>query len=76
MMGCGTVYSAMPTARASLAFVLLIFFLILYAGFAVTIGDYLPEHWAVDLVYYVVAGFAWVPVAVALLNWGYRQPSR
>jgi hypothetical protein len=66
----------MPTARSSLAFALLLVFLALYAGVAVTLGDYLPDHWAADLVYYVAAGFAWIPVAAALLNWGYRQPSR
>jgi hypothetical protein len=66
----------MPTARSSLAFVGLLVFLAIYAMAAVTLGDYLPEHWAADLVYYVVAGFAWVPVAVALLNWGYRTKTR
>ncbi|MCM0020928.1 MAG: DUF2842 domain-containing protein [Tagaea sp.] len=66
----------MPTARSSLAFVGLLVFLAVYAMAAVSLGDYLPEHWAADLVYYVVAGFAWVPVAVALLNWGYRTGTR
>jgi hypothetical protein len=62
----------MPTARSSLAFAGLIVFLIVYALAAATLGDYLPEHWAADLAFYIVAGFAWVPVAIALLNWGYR----
>ena len=66
----------MPTARSSLAFVGLLVFLAVYALAAVSLGDYLPEHWAADLVYYVAAGFAWVPVAVALLNWGYRTKPR
>lgn len=66
----------MPTARSSLAFAGLILFLIVYAIAAVMVGDYLPEHWAADLVYYVAAGFAWIPVAIALLKWGYRTETR
>jgi hypothetical protein len=54
----------------------LIVFLIVYAVAAVTLGGHLPTHWAVDLVFYVVAGFAWVPVAIGLLNWGYRRAPR
>ncbi len=66
----------MPTARSSLAFAALILFLIVYAAVVATLGDHLPEHWLADLVFYVAAGFAWVPVAVALLKWGYRTPAR
>ena len=66
----------MPTARSSLAFAGLIVFLIVYAMAIATLSDYLPEHWAADLVFYVAAGFAWVPVAIALLNWGYRTRAR
>ncbi|MFM7346930.1 MAG: DUF2842 domain-containing protein [Tagaea sp.] len=66
----------MPTARSSLAFAGLILFLIVYAVAAVMVGDLLPEHWAADLVYYVAAGLAWIPVAIALLKWGYRTETR
>jgi hypothetical protein len=66
----------MPTARSSLAFAGLIAFLIVYSILAVTLGDYLPDHWAADLAFYAVAGIAWVPVAASLLKWGYRTDAR
>jgi hypothetical protein len=66
----------MPTVRSSLAFAGLILFLIVYAVAAVMVGDLLPDHWAADLVYYVAAGLAWIPVAIALLKWGYRTETR
>jgi hypothetical protein len=66
----------MPTARSSLAFAGLIVFLIVYAFAAVTLGGYLPAHWLADLVFYLAAGFAWVPVAIGLLKWGYRSAPR
>ncbi len=60
----------MPRLRSTLAFVAILVFLAFYVWLAVTLGDWLPAHWAVDLVFYLVAGLAWVPVAGSLLKWG------
>jgi hypothetical protein len=60
----------MPRLRSTLAFVAILVFLAFYVWLAATLGDWLPAHWAVDLVFYLVAGLAWVPVAGSLLKWG------
>jgi hypothetical protein len=60
----------MPRLRSTLAFVAILVFLALYVWLAATLGDWLPDHWAVELGFYLVAGLAWVPVAGSLLKWG------
>jgi hypothetical protein len=63
----------MPSARSALGFVAIVLFLAAYVGLAVTLGDLVPDHWAADVAYYLVAGVAWVPVAGRLLRWGAGQ---
>lgn len=60
----------MPRLRSTLAFVAILVFLALYVWLAATLGDWLPDHWAVELAFYLVAGLAWVPVAGSLMKWG------
>jgi hypothetical protein len=44
---------------------------LLYVGAVVALADHvLPLHWLVQLVYFVVAGIAWVWPAKALMVWG------
>jgi len=65
----------MPRLRSTLAFVAILAFLAVYIWLAATLGGRLPDHWAIDLLFYLVAGIAWVPVAGGLLKWGAAPPS-
>jgi len=60
----------MPRFRSTFAFVAILVFLAVYIWLAATLGDWLPDHWAIDLAFYLVAGIAWVPVAGRILQWG------
>ena len=64
----------MPSTRSALGFLAILAFLAAYVALAVTIGGMLPGHWAIDLVFYLVAGIAWVPPAGRLLRWGAGGP--
>ncbi len=33
--------------------------LMLYVGLVLFVADFIPDHWATDLVFYIVAGTAW-----------------
>ena len=46
--------------------------LVLYAMLAVTVADWLPAHWAVELVYYAIAGLAWIWPALMIYRWAAR----
>lgn len=47
--------------------------LALYAVAVVSIGQVLPDHWAVDLAFYAAAGVAWVLPAARLIAWAKRD---
>lgn len=36
---------------------------------AVTVGGYLPQHWAVQIAYYAVAGLGWGLPVIPLMTW-------
>ena len=42
---------------------------LIYIGLVVTISDFLPQHWAVLLVYFVIAGTVWAFPLKPLMNW-------
>jgi hypothetical protein len=63
----------MPSTRSALGFLAIIVFLAVYIWLATLLGDLLPDHWAADLAFYALAGFAWVPFAGRLLRWGAGQ---
>ena len=51
--------------------------LILYVGAVLQIADLIADiHVLVDLVFYVVAGLAWIPVAGRVVGWLARHESR
>jgi hypothetical protein len=52
----------MPSTRSALGFLAILAFLAAYIGLAI------------DLVFYLVAGIAWVPPAGRLLRWGAGGP--
>jgi hypothetical protein len=39
-----------------------------------TLGDYVPDHWAIQLLYYGVAGTAWGVPLFPLIRWMNREP--
>ncbi|MBB4658570.1 DUF2842 domain-containing protein [Parvularcula dongshanensis] len=43
--------------------------LILYVGLVLWIADHLPSHWAIYLVFYVVAGTAWAFPLKPVFRW-------
>ncbi len=44
-------------------------FIILYVAAAITVPDLLPRHWAVQAVYFLVAGVAWVLPVRWIMLW-------
>ena len=47
----------------------------LYIAVVVAIGDFfVHRHWAIQVVYYVIAGFVWVFPIIWLMKWGARTP--
>jgi hypothetical protein len=44
-------------------------FLVAYAVIVATAGDYVPKHWAAQMIYYVVAGTAWGVPILPLISW-------
>jgi hypothetical protein len=48
-------------------------FVIAYVAAAVTLVDVLPGHWAVQAVYFLVAGIAWVFPIRWLMLWSVHK---
>ena len=44
-------------------------FLIAYAAAVVTMGNYLPDHWAAQIAFYAIAGLAWGLPILPLISW-------
>ena len=44
-----------------------------YVVAAVTLADHVPDHWAVQALYFVAAGVLWVIPARALMYWAARK---
>ncbi|ADM10600.1 hypothetical protein PB2503_12814 [Parvularcula bermudensis HTCC2503] len=47
-------------------------FLVLYIGIVLAIADRLPDHWAIDLVYYILVGTVWAFPLKPVLLWANR----
>ncbi len=59
-----------PTPKRTFGMFVLVVGLVFYAAGVVKLSSmFLPIHWFVDLLYYVVAGVAWVFPAGLLLKW-------
>ncbi|RMF10060.1 MAG: DUF2842 domain-containing protein [Alphaproteobacteria bacterium] len=62
-----------PPLKRTFGMFILIVGLVFYAAGVVKLSSmFLPIHWLVDLVYYVIAGVAWVVPAGLLLKWAAR----
>jgi hypothetical protein len=57
-----------PRGRHLLWLVLFLIGMFVYAGLAIRLGEALPGHWAVQAVFYLVAGVIWVWPLVALIR--------
>ena len=44
-------------------------FIVVYIAAAITLPDVLPQHWAVQAAYFLVAGVAWVMPIRWLMLW-------
>lgn len=50
---------------------------LVYVAVVVTLGDHLiGRHWALQALYYLVAGFAWTWPALWLIRWAVRPEGR
>ena len=59
--------------RTPLAAFLVVAGLAVYAVLIATLSDWLPGHWAVDVLFYAVAGVLWVYPAARLIVWSGRD---
>lgn len=60
-------------AKKLIGLVLILAFLVAYVGLAAAIGERLPQHWAVLLVYYGVVGTLWGVPLFPLIRWMNRE---
>lgn len=61
-----------PRLRRFIATLGVLVFLVLWVWGAVTINDYLPNVWWVDLIFFTVAGTGWGVPLIPLLRWAER----
>lgn len=58
-----------PSTKKLIGLALFLPALLVYMGLVVTIADFLPQHWAVFLVYYLVAGTVWAFPLKPVMGW-------
>lgn len=67
----------MPPPKRTFGMVILIIGLVFYTAGVVKLASILPQfHWSVDMIFYLVAGVAWVVPAGLLLRWAGRGTSQ
>ena len=48
----------------------------LYIGIVLILTDYVTEiYWVIDLFFYLIAGLAWIPLSVKIIDWLARHES-
>ncbi len=58
-------------SRTPIATVVIVLFVLLWLAAAAVLADYVrPLHWAIQAVYYPIAGFAWVLPVRWIMLWG------
>ena len=41
-----------------------------YIGLVMVLTDYLTDiHWILDIFFYLIAGLAWIPLSVKIIDW-------
>lgn len=58
-----------PGRRRAIALPALLLGLAAYAILVVTLADHVPQHWALEALYFSVAGILWVWPAARLVRW-------
>jgi len=58
-----------PRIKKIVGSIAMLAFLAVYAFAAILIADLIPDHPALDLIYFVVAGLAWVLPIIPLMAW-------
>lgn len=62
-----------PRIRKLVGSIAILAFLVVYTIAAVRLADLLPDHPAVDMLYFVIAGTAWGLPLIPLLSWMNRD---
>ncbi|MBI1394219.1 MAG: DUF2842 domain-containing protein [Alphaproteobacteria bacterium] len=63
-----------PRVKKLIGLGLMLPYLVIYIVLAVMAADWLPDHWAIDLAYFAVAGTAWAFPLKRLMNWMAAPP--
>jgi hypothetical protein len=61
-----------PRLRRFLATLAVLVFLIFWVWGAITLNEFLPNIWWVDLIFFTVAGIGWGVPLIPLLRWAER----
>jgi hypothetical protein len=61
--------------RTPIAGLVILVGLAIYLGLIVNIADFLPENLFLGIIFYLVAGLAWIPGVIFVLGWAHRDPS-
>lgn len=66
-------YLAVMRWRSPLAGLAIIAGLVLYIAAVVSLADFVPDHIAVESLYYLAAGVLWIWPAVSVIGWARRD---
>ena len=55
--------------RKLIGLVAILAFILAYMGVVIRVGEYVPQHWAAQLAFYVVAGVCWGIPILPLISW-------
>ena len=58
-----------PSTKKLIGLIVFLPALLIYAGIVVTIADHVPNHWLIQLVYYVIAGTVWAFPLKPVMMW-------
>ncbi len=64
-----------PRTKKLIGLLVLLPGLVVYFGIVVTLADFLPRFWLVQLVYFVITGIAWAIPVIPLMNWMNKEPA-
>ena len=59
--------------RKFIGLIAILAFCVVYVVVAVTISDYLPDHWAVRLIFYALVGTLWGVPLFPVIKWMNRE---
>lgn len=61
--------------RTPLAAIAILVVLVIYVFMASLLADFLPEIFLLEVIYYCVAGLAWLPIVLAIMGWARLDPN-